>query len=54
MSLICRCDIRTGDRPDSHMHGADALISHDHGQTWDIDKRYILDEFGVLQRGELA
>ncbi len=45
MSLICRCDIRTGDRLDTHMRGADALVSRDNGLTWNLDKRYTLDEF---------
>ncbi|MEA1951976.1 MAG: sialidase family protein [Planctomycetota bacterium] len=45
MSLICRCDIRSGDHLDTHMRGADALISHDNGLTWNLDKRYTLDEY---------
>jgi hypothetical protein len=45
MTLICRCDMRGSDQLDTHMRGADALVSHDNGRTWDLDERYTLDEF---------
>lgn len=52
MSLICRCDIRTGDYLDTHMRGADALVSHDNGLTWNLDKRYTLDQFEYFDEND--
>lgn len=56
MTLIVRDDIRgsrdslTGTSLDltTRLRGMDALISHDNGQTWNLDERYILDSFEYL------
>jgi hypothetical protein len=45
MTLVCMEDIRSGGGLDSHKRGADALVSHDNGLTWNLDKRITLDEF---------
>jgi hypothetical protein len=44
MTLIVRDDIEKG-RLVSYRRGCDALVSHDHGLTWNLDRKYILDEF---------
>ncbi len=33
----------------SRRRGCDALVSHDHGQTWNLDRRYELDSFEFLR-----
>ncbi|MCG2685418.1 MAG: glycoside hydrolase [Planctomycetales bacterium] len=45
MTMIVRNDIRTGVGLDSHNKGADALVSHDNGLTWNLDQRITLDAF---------
>ena len=45
LTLINRCDIRTGDYLDTHLRGVDALVSYDNGLTWNLKNRYTLDEF---------
>ncbi len=44
MTLIVRQDIRDG-KLASFRKGCDALVSHDNGLTWDLDRRYILDDW---------
>ncbi len=44
MTVIQRLDIRDG-KLASYQRGCDALISHDHGQTWNLDRMYILDDW---------
>jgi len=44
MTYIVRDDVRDG-RLASYRRGCEALISRDHGLTWDTNQRYILDEF---------
>ena len=43
-TLVVRTDVRDG-KLASDRRGADALISHDHGVTWNLDRRYELDAF---------
>lgn len=43
MTYIVRVDVRDG-KLASYRRGCEALISDDHGRTWDLSKRYILDE----------
>jgi len=43
-TLIVRNDIQDG-KPPSDRQGCDALISKDHGKTWNLDRRYELDSF---------
>jgi hypothetical protein len=46
MTLIRRVDISAGaSEPDSYMRGLDALVSHDNGLTWNLDRQITLDEF---------
>jgi hypothetical protein len=44
MTLIVRDDVQGG-KLASYRRGCDALISHDHGLTWNLDRRIVLDEF---------
>ena len=44
LTVIRRIDIRNG-RLASYRRGCDAVISHDHGLTWQVDRMYTLDEF---------
>lgn len=44
MTYIVRQDYE-GVRRASYRRGCEALVSRDHGQTWDTAGKYILDEF---------
>lgn len=44
MTVIRRLDMRDG-RHASYRRGCDALISHDNGESWNVDRMYILDEW---------
>lgn len=44
MTLIVRSDVRDGTLA-SYRRGIEAIVSHDHGQSWDIAHKYILDEY---------
>jgi hypothetical protein len=52
-ALVVRDDIQEGNLHDglltSRRRGCDALISKDHGQTWDLDRRYELDRFDYMR-----
>ena len=47
MTMIRRLDL-ADDRLASYRRGCDALISRDHGLTWDVDHMVVLDEFSAL------
>jgi hypothetical protein len=47
-TLVVRDDIQHG-KLVSHRRGCDALISHDHGKTWNLDRRYELDRFDYVR-----
>jgi len=47
-TLIVRVDIQNG-KLVTHGRGCDALISRDHGQTWNLDRRYELDRVDYLR-----
>lgn len=47
-TLIVRDDVREG-KLASHRRGCDALVSHDHGRTWGLERRYELDGFDFLR-----
>jgi hypothetical protein len=47
-TLIVRDDIQGG-KLVSHRRGCDALVSKDHGRTWDLDRRFELDRFDFLR-----
>jgi hypothetical protein len=47
-TLVVRDDIRDG-KLASHRRGCDALVSRDHGRTWNLDRRYELDSFDFLR-----
>jgi hypothetical protein len=47
MTVIRRVDIRSG-RLAGYRRGCDAVVSDDHGLTWDVDRLYILDDFAYL------
>jgi hypothetical protein len=44
MTMTVRADIRDG-KLASYRRGCDAIVSHDNGLTWDLDRRYVLDQF---------
>ena len=44
MTYIMRDDIENGELA-SYNRGCEALVSHDHGLTWDMSRKYILDQF---------
>jgi hypothetical protein len=48
-TLVVRDDIQEGQLA-SHRRGCDALISRDHGRTWNLDRRFELDRFDFLRR----
>ena len=43
MVVIRRVDFRNGELV-SYRRGCDAVISHDHGETWDIEHMIVLDD----------
>jgi len=47
-TLVVRDNIQDG-KLASHRRGCDALTSKDHGQTWNLDRRYELDSFDYLR-----
>jgi len=47
MTYIVRDDVRGGELA-SYLRGCEALISRDHGQSWDLDRRIALDEFAFF------
>jgi hypothetical protein len=47
MTLIVRDDIQDG-KLASYRRGCEAVLSRDHGQTWDLGHKYVLDEFEFL------
>ena len=49
-TMIVRDDVREG-KLASHRRGCDAVISHDHGRTWDLGRRYELDRFDHYRPG---
>jgi len=49
MSLIRRLDMQN-EQLVSYRSGCDAVVSRDNGLTWDVDHRYILDEFSAIGR----
>jgi hypothetical protein len=52
MTMIVRDDIRTGGGLTTHMRGCDALLSHDNGLTWNLDRRITLDEFNYYNSSD--
>jgi hypothetical protein len=52
-TLIVRDDIQKdltcGGQLTSHRRGCDALVSRDHGTTWNLDRRYELDGYEFLR-----
>ncbi|NUQ64277.1 MAG: hypothetical protein HUU20_17545 [Pirellulales bacterium] len=52
-TLIVRDDIQAGKLADgpltSRRRGCDAMVSKDHGRTWNLDRRYELDGFEFLR-----
>ena len=44
MAMIVRHDIQNGQLV-SNRRGCEAVVSHDHGLSWDISRKYVLDEF---------
>ena len=41
--IVVRHDLQNGQRV-SYRKGCEAIISHDNGLTWDLSRKYILDE----------
>lgn len=44
MAYIVRVDVE-GDRFASYRRGCEAIVSRDHGATWDLARRYVLDAY---------
>jgi len=44
MTMTVRANIRDG-KLVSYRRGCDAIVSHDNGLSWDLDHRYVLDEY---------
>jgi hypothetical protein len=44
MTVIRRLDIRGGKQA-SYRRGCDAVVSRDHGETWEVDRMYVLDDW---------
>ncbi|MFH1006908.1 MAG: sialidase family protein [Candidatus Latescibacterota bacterium] len=44
MTVIVRVDVEEG-RLNSYRRGCEAFVSHDHGLTWDLGRKVILDEY---------
>jgi hypothetical protein len=44
MTLIVRADIQKGQLA-SYRRGCEAIVSRDHGQSWDVSRKYVLDEY---------
>ena len=41
--------------PDGHdQYGVEAIISHDHGQTWDLERPYLLHRWSAIRKDENA
>ncbi len=49
MTVTVRQDIQDG-KLASYRRGCEAIISHDNGLTWDLERKYILDEWQFLDR----
>lgn len=52
-ALVCTlivCDDIQDGKLASHRRGCDALISRDHGKTWNLDHRFELDRFDFLRQ----
>ena len=46
LTVIRRLDFGAGDLA-THRRGCDAVVSHDHGVTWDLEHRYVVDDFAA-------
>jgi hypothetical protein len=44
MTLIVRDDVRNRELA-SYRRGCEAILSRDHGRTWDLEHKYVLDDF---------
>jgi hypothetical protein len=44
MTVVVRHDLEAGQRV-SYRRSCEAVISHDNGLTWDLSRKYILDEW---------
>jgi hypothetical protein len=45
MTLIVRLDMGDDGRLASYRRGCEAIVSHDNGLSWDLSRKYVLDEF---------
>ena len=48
MTAVRRLHLNDDGRLASYRRGCDAVVSHDNGRTWDVDRMYVLDEFSAL------
>ena len=51
MTVTVRQDVRGG-KLASYQRGCEAIISHDNGLTWDLESKYILEEWQFLDRDQ--
>ena len=47
LTVIRRLDFGAGDLA-TYRRGCDAVVSHDHGVTWDVEHRYVVDDFAAI------
>jgi hypothetical protein len=52
MTMTVRQDIRDG-RLASYQRGCEAVVSHDHGITWNLAHKYVLDEWQFFDQANL-
>jgi hypothetical protein len=48
MTVIVRIDVGEDGRMASYRRGCEAIVSHDNGLTWDLGRKYVLDDFESL------
>ena len=47
LTVIRRLDFDDGTLA-SYRRGCDAVVSRDHGETWDVEQRFVVDDFAAL------
>ena len=47
LTVIRRLDFGGGDLA-TYRRGCDAVVSRDHGVTWDVEHRYVVDDFAAI------
>jgi len=53
MTVVRRLDISDGELA-SYRLGCDAVVSRDHGLTWNVDEMYILDDWPHIHHPDIG